>query len=89
MSERSDDGSGAGSEEVGSVAEEAGARVINGDRMWHYTEGIRNWDPIWTGHGIRFLPGPSSLWLDAAGKRLFVTGKLWPALFEIALEPRP
>ena len=45
-------------------------RVINRDRMWHYVEGIRNWEPIWTGHGIRILPGPSSLWLDARGKRL-------------------
>ena len=40
------------------------------DRMWHYTEGIHNWDPIWTRHGIRILPGPSSLWLDARGRRL-------------------
>ena len=38
--------------------------------MWHYTEGVHNWDPIWPGHGIRILPGPSSLWLDATGKRL-------------------
>jgi predicted oxidoreductase len=38
--------------------------------MWHYTEGIHNWSPIWTGHGIRILPGPSSLWLDATGRRL-------------------
>ena len=38
--------------------------------MWHYTEGIRNWDPIWPQHGIRILPGPSSLWFDATGKRL-------------------
>jgi uncharacterized protein len=38
--------------------------------MWHYVEGIRNWDPIWPMHGIRILPGPSSLWLDATGKRL-------------------
>ena len=51
-------------------AEAAGARVINADRMWHYTEGIRNWDPIWPNHGIRILPGPSSLWFDAAGNRL-------------------
>lgn len=51
-------------------AEAAGAHVINGDRMWHYTEGIRNWDPIWPGHGIRILPGPSSLWFDADGNRL-------------------
>lgn len=53
-----------------SIASEAGASVINSDRMWHYTEGVRNWDPIWPGHGIRIIPGPSSLWLDAAGRRL-------------------
>ena len=52
------------------ISEAAGARVINGDRMWHYTEGLRNWNPVWTNHGIRILPGPSSLWLDATGKRL-------------------
>jgi hypothetical protein len=52
------------------IAEAAGARLINGDRMWHYTEGITNWDPVWADHGIRILPGPSSLWLDATGKRL-------------------
>ncbi|MGW4895470.1 FAD-binding dehydrogenase [Kitasatospora sp. NPDC004240] len=48
----------------------AGGHLINGDRMWHYTEGIENWDPIWARHGIRILPGPSSLWLDATGERL-------------------
>ncbi|SEB80785.1 FAD-binding dehydrogenase [Microbacterium hydrocarbonoxydans] len=53
-----------------SVAATAGARLINGDRMWHYVEGIKNWDPVWPSHGIRILPGPSSLWLDATGKRL-------------------
>ena len=47
-----------------------GGRVINADRMWHYTEGVRNWNPIWPNHGIRILPGPSSLWLDANGDRL-------------------
>ena len=52
------------------ITEDAGASVINPDRMWHYVEGLRNWDPIWEGHGIRILPGPSSLWLDAAGHRL-------------------
>jgi predicted oxidoreductase len=52
------------------ISQAAGASIINPDRMWHYTEGIRNWDPIWTHHGIRILPGPSSLWLDATGKRL-------------------
>jgi uncharacterized protein len=52
------------------IAERAGGSVIHPDRMWHYTEGIRNWDPIWPMHGIRILPGPSSLWLDATGTRL-------------------
>ncbi|MGW2680538.1 FAD-binding dehydrogenase [Streptomyces sp. NPDC001436] len=52
------------------IAEKAGASHINKDRMWHYTEGIENWDPIWARHGIRILPGPSSLWLDATGRRL-------------------
>lgn len=52
------------------IAESAGARVINRDRMWHYTEGITNYAPVWPGHGIRILPGPSSLWLDALGRRL-------------------
>jgi uncharacterized protein len=52
------------------IAEEAGGAVIHPDRMWHYVEGIRNWDPIWPMHGIRILPGPSSLWLDATGRRL-------------------
>ncbi len=52
------------------IAGEAGAATINGDRMWHYTEGLRNWDPIWPNHGIRILPGPSSLWFDARGNRL-------------------
>ncbi|MDH6139475.1 putative oxidoreductase [Kitasatospora sp. GP30] len=52
------------------VAGAAGGHLINGDRMWHYTEGIENWNPIWERHGIRILPGPSSLWLDARGNRL-------------------
>ncbi|MFE1663543.1 FAD-binding dehydrogenase [Microbacterium sp. P02] len=52
------------------VAAAAGAHLINGDRMWHYVEGIQNWDPVWPGHGIRILPGPSSIWLDATGARL-------------------
>jgi predicted oxidoreductase len=52
------------------IAESAGGRVVNRDRMWHYTEGVRNWDPIWPRHGIRILPGPSSLWFDARGRRL-------------------
>ena len=52
------------------VTEAAGGTIINGDRMWHYTEGIQNWRPIWSRHGIRILPGPSALWLDARGKRL-------------------
>jgi hypothetical protein len=52
------------------ISQAAGANVINPDRMWHYVEGLRNWDPIWDNHGIRILPGPSSLWLDATGRRL-------------------
>lgn len=52
------------------VTEDAGGRVVNRDRMWHYTEGIENWDPVWRRHGIRILPGPSSLWFDARGRRL-------------------
>jgi uncharacterized protein len=52
------------------ITQDAGGNVINPDRMWHYVEGIRNWDPIWSRHGIRILPGPSSLWLDGSGKRL-------------------
>ncbi len=58
------------------ITAEAGAHVIHPDRMWHYVEGIQNWDPIWSRHGIRILPGPSSLWLDATGKRL--PGPLFP-----------
>jgi len=57
-----------GSMQVGTEA--AGARLINRDRMWHYVEGIQNWDPVWPNHGIRILPGPSSVWLDATGQRL-------------------
>jgi predicted oxidoreductase len=53
-----------------SAVNKAGARLINADRMWHYTEGLRNWNPIWPNHGIRILPGPSSLWLDPTGRRL-------------------
>jgi len=52
------------------ITEAAGARLINRDRMWHYVEGIRNWNPIWPAHGIRILPGPSSMWFDASGTRL-------------------
>ncbi len=52
------------------ITEAAGGAVINPDRMWHYVEGVRNWDPVWAHHGIRILPGPSSLWLDALGRRL-------------------
>ena len=52
------------------IAESAGASHTNRDRMWHYVEGIKGFEPIWPKHGIRILPGPSSLWLDATGKRL-------------------
>ncbi|RFA14614.1 FAD-binding dehydrogenase [Subtercola boreus] len=52
------------------ITRQAGGTLINSDRMWHYTEGITNFDPVWQRHGIRILPGPSSLWLDATGRRL-------------------
>ena len=52
------------------ITQEAGGAVINSDRMWHYTEGIENWSPVWPDHGIRILPGPSSMWFDARGERL-------------------
>lgn len=52
-----------------SITENAGGRIVNPDRMWHYTEGIKNWNPVWDKHGIRILPGPSSVWLDAEGNR--------------------
>jgi uncharacterized protein len=58
------------------IARAAGASEINGDRMWHYVEGIRNWDPIWPRHAIRIIPGPSALWFDAFGNRL--PGPLYP-----------
>lgn len=52
------------------ITEGAGASIVNRDRMWHYTEGVRNWNPVWPDHAIRIIPGPSSLWLDATGRRL-------------------
>jgi uncharacterized protein len=64
------------------ISEAAGGAVINRDRMWHYVEGIKNWNPIWTDHGIRVLPGPSSLWLDARGNRLPVP--LYPGFDTLA-----
>jgi predicted oxidoreductase len=74
------DGSGLG------IAEAAGARLVNVDRMWHYTEGIANHSPVWAHHGIRILPGPSSLWLDPTGRRL--PAPLFPGFDTLAtLEP--
>jgi uncharacterized protein len=64
------------------ISEAAGATVINRDRMWHYVEGIKNWNPIWSDHAIRIIPGPSSLWLDARGKRLPVP--LYPGFDTLA-----
>ncbi|SDX73006.1 hypothetical protein SAMN05216215_101478 [Saccharopolyspora shandongensis] len=51
------------------ISERAGARLVNRDRMWHYTEGLANHSPIWPDHGIRVLAAPSSLWFDARGRR--------------------
>ncbi len=64
------------------ITEAAGGTLINRDRMWHYVEGIKNWAPIWTAHAIRILPGPSSLWLDACGRRLPVP--LYPGFDTLA-----
>ncbi len=52
------------------ITESAGGHLINRDRMWHYVEGITNYAPVWSRHGIRILPGPSSMWFDALGRRL-------------------
>ena len=52
------------------ITQDAGANIVNPDRMWHYVEGIHNWDSVWPDHAIRIIPGPSSLWLDATGRRL-------------------
>ncbi|PJE22612.1 MAG: FAD-binding dehydrogenase [Mycobacterium sp.] len=52
------------------IAHDSGVRLVNRDRMWHYTEGVKNWDPIWPKHAIRIIPGPSSMWFDALGRRL-------------------
>jgi uncharacterized protein len=64
------------------ITEAAGGTIINRDRMWHYVEGIKNWNPIWTDHAIRIIPGPSSLWLDARGRRLPVP--LYPGFDTLA-----
>lgn len=52
------------------LSESLGVNIVNKDCMWHYTEGIHNHSPIWTKHGIRIIPGPSSIWLDAKGNRM-------------------
>lgn len=52
------------------IAEAAGGSIVNRDRMWHYVEGIHNWDPVWPNHAIRIIPGPSSIWFDANGERM-------------------
>ncbi|WP_063055822.1 FAD-binding dehydrogenase [Nocardia salmonicida] len=52
------------------ISEQAGASIVNRDRLWAYTEGIHNWDPVWPDHAIRIIPGPSSLWFDATGQRM-------------------
>lgn len=37
----------------------------------------------------RAVDVPNGIAYDAAGDRLFVTGKLWPTLYQITLSPRP
>ena len=75
------------------IAERAGGRLVNRDRMWHYAEGIET-DPIWARHGIRILPGPSSLWFDARGRRFrggsraSITWARWPPSGTAAMTTR-
>ncbi len=57
------------------IATDQGVRLVNRDRMWHYTEGLQNGDPVWPDHAIRILPGPSSVWLDARGRQLLAPGR--------------
>ena len=64
------------------IAKDKGVSIVNSDRMWHYTEGLRNWDSIWPGHGIRVISGPSSLWIDATGNRL--PARLFPGADTLA-----
>lgn len=52
------------------IAAASGARLVNRDRMWHYVEGIKNWDPVWPEHAIRILSAPSPMWFDALGRQL-------------------
>lgn len=52
------------------ITADAGGRLVNRDRMWHYVEGIHNWDPVWPGHAIRILSAPSPMWFDALGRQL-------------------
>lgn len=56
------------------IADAAGVRLVNRDRMWYDADGVANWAPVWPGHGIRILSGPSSVWLDALGRRLPALG---------------
>ena len=60
------------------ITEAAGGNIINRDQhVGTMVEGVKNWSPIWTSHAIRILPGPSSLWLDARGRRLPVPLYPW------------
>ena len=52
------------------ISARSGANLINRDRMWHYTEGVAHFAPVWPSHAIRIIPGPSTLWLDANGDRM-------------------
>lgn len=47
-----------------------GGNITNTDRMWNYPEAIPHHTPVWSRHAVRVLAGPSSLWLDATGRRL-------------------
>ncbi|MBT2571054.1 FAD-binding dehydrogenase [Planococcus sp. ISL-110] len=52
------------------ITEKAGGRIVNRDRMWHYTEGIKNWNPVWSKHGARNYRGDRLIRVAALHKLL-------------------
>lgn len=52
------------------LVERSGGSILNSGRMWSYPEGIPHHTPVWSRHAVRILAGPSSMWLDATGRRL-------------------
>lgn len=46
--------------------------VINGDCMWYYVEGVKNFVLIWEWYGIWILFGFLSFWFDVIGVWLLI-----------------